>query len=737
MADGGAVHKPANKKGGLDTAQKSWSVPLLPYEKQLISALGCSEEEYKWFTTEVRRREAVRPAEYAHVPDVRMEVATIIAIVSLVIGLASTAVSFFLTPKPKPLNVSGSNRRGGRSRPGVDINGADRFAPTFGFNTQAELANYGEPIPIVFGRYDTTLNTGGVLHTPRLVWSRAFSHGTQQSVKLLFVVGEQGVDDGTANAGIAPPKLQGIFLGNGSLGSTYKSDYAFYWKRNTTFGGITRIRAADLAYGSRAADETGDYEENDDVFSCPTANGSNDTGFSSAHSLTNNTEFGCYSPIPNGTPYRVPWQVVSIPRTRKNGGNSGDFNSISEDDEFFVKTRERIKIAGNENATVDTKDVWNLGMKGTGRHYSRRMGAVELLIKQPNGTFNSVRVSGGVGGQEFDGVKVGDKMYFRISQTELAKDRYYREVTINDKKEIESSVSVDDINTTIAEMCIAADDSLQVGEIFMMRRSVWKVVKRLIPIWKPGLNQRITLKCIEVTGSDKVGLVNTEMITRDTLRDDTDTTKLHVGTVFYPLMRVAFAVVRNTRACDVTEIGIRSTVYQRLNGLPNFQNLPTPAQLRRSDRRQVARGTGSINTYTKRASVFTIFVRPAGSDVNGLEYEWKRIEVNFAVVGNTPITRYNSIQIKHPSRAQYEYRFVPKDGADVARNDAAIFWVLNATRSAEDSAMTVLTTSDAVSGYGTFTITAPGYTSYQSGIRYCREFFSLDDLSTVASAYKI
>ena len=42
-----------------------------------------------------------------------------------------------------------------------------------------------------------------MLVTPKLVWSRMFSHGTQQSAKLMFVVGEQGVEDDERPDGLA------------------------------------------------------------------------------------------------------------------------------------------------------------------------------------------------------------------------------------------------------------------------------------------------------------------------------------------------------------------------------------------------------------------------------------------------------------------------------------------------------------------------------------------------------
>jgi hypothetical protein len=51
--------------------RRSAELPLLPFEKRLIAELGCTEEEYKEFVRDVAYRAYVRPAEYAHVPDVR------------------------------------------------------------------------------------------------------------------------------------------------------------------------------------------------------------------------------------------------------------------------------------------------------------------------------------------------------------------------------------------------------------------------------------------------------------------------------------------------------------------------------------------------------------------------------------------------------------------------------------------------------------------------------------------
>lgn len=704
MADRDPVHQPSTGKGELVLGAKSWEVPLLPYEKQLIAAIGCSEEEYRWFAAEARRRGVVRPAEYAHIPDARMEVGTIIAVVSLVIGLASTAVSYALTPKPKSFDSASAGDRQRRRGPitAASITGVDRFSPTFGFDTQADLATYGDPIPIIFGRYDDATNTGGITHSPKLVWSRVFSHGTQQSAKLLFVVGEAGVDLGQRPRGIAAPVLQGVFLGNGSLDSIYSEAFAFYWKLHSF--GFTRISASNLAFGSRAEEASGDPETNNDIFACPTAISDTDTGFSSAHSLSNNFEFGCYAPIPNGTPFRLPWRVISRPRSKDEDDN---FNPLTEDDKDLVQTRERRKITGNDR------------MDGTGRNYSRRMGII---------SYRDTEVSESVGKEEVP-VTLGKQIRFKISSNNISRDYYNR--ADND------DVTTDDITSFVNEARVAADDALQVGELFMIRRTVWQVVKRRFAIWTPELEQDqiIRLKCVEILGPDQIGVVANEMLSKAVLNDEgRESTVLHVDPTFYPLMRVAFGLVRNTRACEVTEIGLRSRVYQRLNGLTNFQSLPTSGRLNGADNTRVSISTGTNTSFIRRASAFLVYVRPAGVDENGEEYRWDIIGQPMVIVGNNPTDQYNYLRFKHPDRRQYEFRFVPKNGADM-RNTAndTIFWRLSATPKPEEDSSAYALSGNYQTRYGTFAVSSQGQQVQKNNIRYNLEFTYKGSLSQSVS----
>ena len=687
MADRNPLHQPESEQGRLVPFNHVSRPPLLPFEKQLIDTLGCTEDEYRRFTEEALWRSRYRPAAYDHIPDIRNDptggVLTSI-LISLAVGIATSAISYLLAPKPR------SNATTNRSL--GDQTGANRFAPTFGFDSQAELASYGDPIPIVFGRYTGT--TGGVLVSPKLVWSRMFSYGTQQAVKLLFVVGEQGLDAGQVPQGILPPALSGVFLGNGPLDAVYDNAFAFYWKRNTTVSGFSRIKALNLVYGTRGAPESGDPETNDDIFSCPTIRSLNDTGFSSAHSLNNNNQFGCYGPIANGTAYRVNWRVISI---IEDPGNN-----------LYL---ERLKIAGDENGLLDTpKKVKNAGMPGVGRNYSRRMGITAL---------NGVSASAGT---EERRVNVGDTIEFRISAAQMPQDFY---------KTKKATVRIDDINSTLNEERINADDALQIGELFMIGRTIWQVTRRSLSQWTPEGNQDqvISLKCIDINSpaSNLVGLVSQQMLTANYLSDDLGASNgLHAGAAYYPLLRFSKGMVRNTRACEVTEIGLKSRVYQRLNGLCNFQSIPTPQELVDTQEDRVNITSGVSTLFIRRASIFTIFLRPSGLDPSGQPFEWRPLGMRFAVVGNQPIDVYNYIRLQHPQRGQYEFQFIPKNGTDMRNSpDDALFWQINGAASVNNSNERSVLSQDFDTDYGRFVVSSVGKVVTKRDLQFNPEFSSV------------
>ena len=238
---------------------------LLPYEKHLIDALGCTESEYKEFVRHLQHKATARPAEYNLVPDIRCDpsggILTSI-LISLAVGLVTSAISYLLMPKPKAARSDATQLDlGGAS-------GASRFSPNSGFDSAQNLANYGASVPIVFTkRIQTTGETsGGLLISPALVWSRMKSWGSFQVIEIVTVAG-QGIMD--------RPDRSGLFLGNNAIDGIFENDFQFYWNNGSSVA--SRLLGLNLRYGTLSTPNIPSPQEN--AFVAPTKQGVADTGF--------------------------------------------------------------------------------------------------------------------------------------------------------------------------------------------------------------------------------------------------------------------------------------------------------------------------------------------------------------------------------------------------------------------------------------------------------------------------
>ena len=685
-----------------------YDVPLLPYERELIKTIGITEEEYCKFAAEVRRRGVVRPAEYEHLPDIQASGAEPY-LISLAIGLVLSGVSYLLTPKPKMPEAS--------KRSQLDLgstNAGNRFTQSRGFDSLNELADYGSPIPIIFGLYDEASNIGGMLVTPKLVWSRMFSHGTQQSAKLVFVVGEQGFADGISPDGIEKPDLEGIFLGNNALDVVHEDFFAFYWKNDTTTSGSTRIRGKDLAFGTQGGPDTGNPTQNfgrdDDMFLCPSNVAELTTDFCHAYSPANNTQFGMFGAIPNGNGYRVNYETVSI----IDGTENSQAHALTLRRMKIVGDKDRNTFAGDEDGL---KKVRKQDQEGEGRQYSPRMGFVKLI--KTNGS--QITVDDNYSGQlsAVVDVRAGDKLIFDIDPSEIPERKYQRS---NNR----GGENVDDINSTVEAEQIAADDAMQLGERFAIGNTLWKVIERRKEQYDPQGNQsqQITFKCVDSDESRqrKVGLVSFKRVVKpeqDFIGDESG-----VGAGFFPLTSVATGLVRNNRPAVVTEIGIRSKVFQRLNGLCAFNAVPTPDELDRFEDEEVNVRSGTYTGTIKRSSVFQVFVRQAGLDANGSAFRFQRIDIYFVITGSKPVDQYNFIRFTHPQDlppTELEYKFVGIPASEL-RSLGDETPVVRLSASVSEEKKDLLRMPADVPGLGRFAIAVAGTATTKSQIRLNKEF---------------
>lgn len=188
---------------------------LLPYEYDLIDALGVTKEEYLDF---VAQQHIYKDVKEGTALDARAETT---AIILFVVGVLLQVASALLLAPKKP---------GGG---GEDQTRDTVLAPRIGFNSTQELAKYGDTVPLVYTNVDINPN-GGVRVSTLLVWSAILSFRSNQFMKLMTIIGASEI------ARIDPAST--------AIGQIMLKDLIFegtwlYYQRN----GATIFN--DLAYG--------------------------------------------------------------------------------------------------------------------------------------------------------------------------------------------------------------------------------------------------------------------------------------------------------------------------------------------------------------------------------------------------------------------------------------------------------------------------------------------------------
>ena len=272
---------------------------LLPAEVEMCQVLGITEADYWMFVDLAQAHNGERREGYELIPDIRCEPATTTAIlVNLAIGIALTAVSVLLTPKPK----SPGQQKAPPQLQTADATGPKRFATQAGFNTVQSVASLGEVIPLVFADY--SVNQGGVRVSSRLLWSRMTSWGTTQQFEGIYLF--------SSGAIAARPEFEGFAIGD-SLITSYPSN-----KLRLIFGtdgGRPRKAVNNSSTGMGQYPNTSETDvlipgNGFEIFR-PNVGASED--FCGVRTPSSQTQFGAYAPMPNGMSFQLPYELVIIP----------------------------------------------------------------------------------------------------------------------------------------------------------------------------------------------------------------------------------------------------------------------------------------------------------------------------------------------------------------------------------------------------------------------------------------
>jgi hypothetical protein len=698
-----SLHQSAFEGGRMVPYRRSVEQPLLPYEKRLITALGCSEQEYRQFANEVERRYKERPEDFAHIPDIQNGAETI-AIVSLVVSVLSTAAAMLLAPKPQqPKSEIRRRQLGGRQ-------GTDVYRPSFGFDSLQELAEYGQTVPIAFTRrkgqvdpndQNSDKGTGGLLISPQLVWSRMKSWGGYQVAEIVAIAGQ---------GNMARPELAGIFLGNNALDGIYEEYFDFYWNGGFEVQGAgSRLRAYNLRYGNLAIDGDRDnpgLSGADQVFYAPTRNSQAQPAFSGAFTPSSQTRFGVYSGVPNGTPYRPNWKIISIPKGQEKKTDKQLKNQQKKYvDEYIMDEH---PFGGGSKDTHEGSS--NCGMPGTGTNYARRIGIVSH--SRHGRVTHTVRDTSARNHESWANVKkeiecqVGDTIEVLIGKGRQEEKPF----SVGDVEPVDLS----DIRSAIQAESARYDAMFTRGSTWMIGRTTWKVIRRSTDEPYDGSKEShvsngitITLECIEVWSrlQKKIGIVDVEAIIAGAKVPFTQVGD-DIHEAWYPLLKYELGTFQNTRACDVTEIGLKSQVWAKFEGMTNFNTVPSPRTLVESNKDKISYSEGKVTSFAHRMSFFALDVRPSNYDESESSNNgWVNVgPYLFAVLGNSPVDKYSFIRVQHPDRKQFEYRLRPFNSAilvEQSKGEGDVF-VLEGGRFGASSWL-----SDTI--YGQFQIRARGY----------------------------
>ena len=292
---------------------------LLPYEADLCNTVGITAEQYFEFLDEAEAT-VIKREGYEHIPDIQAGIDPVtLAVVQLVVGLALTAAAVLMAPKPR----SSSDERVDIKRP--DQIGPNRFTPTFSFNSVQELARLGQTVPLVFADQipategqqlaaDKSVLRGGTRANSLLTFSMLSSTGGGQRLRVYGVAGFCGNKNNQIRR---RPDYDGLAFGDQLVRDYNPARIAAYFKGDL----IDENKNNDGTISRDDQYKIQGYKD-EDLLIPPQADPSKvwwhptesfEHTFVGARNPSNESEFGAYSPIPNGNYWKLDFQMFILP----------------------------------------------------------------------------------------------------------------------------------------------------------------------------------------------------------------------------------------------------------------------------------------------------------------------------------------------------------------------------------------------------------------------------------------
>ena len=227
---------------------------------------------------------------------------------------------------------------------------------------------------------------------------------------------------------------------------------------------------------------------------------------------------------------------------------------------------------------------------------------------------------------------------------------------------------VEDVKSAVDASREESDDAIQIGESYLIGEALAVCVGKSSPMWSSETYQTCFFTI------DTGGLI-------DVRGGQPGFFHAHGPAELLTIQKVALGTISNSKACDVTEIGLKSKVFKQVTSFPNVNSHPgavgtntvdadtTDGVVKRYNEDNGSISLGGMSKYLTRYSFFRLQAREAGID--GLEDSWSFIDGGkpFGIKGNSPQPQYNFIRINHYSvpKKEFEFRFVPYPGNLIRR----------------------------------------------------------------------
>ena len=506
---------------------------LLPYEYDLIKALGVTKEEYLDF---VAQQHVYEDPKEGTALDIRNAEATV-ALVLTIVGILFQVASILLAPKPPDAGEGAAQTRD------------QRVGRRTGFNGTQELASYGDAVPLVYTNTETNAS-GGVRVSTLLLWSAVLSFGNHQFMRLMMTIG-------ASNIGSIDPERTAI--GQFPARDLVTSNIWQYFNPN----GPTRYRNL-LPVGSLNAedptrekgyDTTARIAFGDDL--------SSDQGFSQAFSPTTSEKVGVTGFIPVNAQVMIltpkgdrERKLVDVKLTGRDGfwGNNLNRPIVPEGQVFKL-------IIGDTQQALFTDDTAGIAAQDAQRAASS--------IVDNGALFKAGSAKFRVRGAEYagDGNIETSKLTVELVCIQPGKMprleyniRHWLEGGGQEREDLENRIkelqkTIDDQNEKIEDLRALLDR----GSELVREQTGRNVFKSLSATRRRQIREQIE------SSENRIGKLVGDVATLEARRD-----ALAVAPFYTKgFARIEEAAYASVTSCNVLDLALRFQVYRRLSGRSN------------------------------------------------------------------------------------------------------------------------------------------------------------------------